>query len=349
MAKRPKIAFLYSELAGYFMACIDELKKEADVLIIRWPVNKEAPFQFDFSGIECLEKSELPGESLIEKVKDFKPDLLFCSGWMDKDYLTIAKHFRKEIPVLVGMDNPWFGNFKQRLASVLARPKLHRHFSHAWVAGEPQAKFARKLGFKGDKLLTGLYSADYKLYDKFYNETIEEKKKNFPKRFLYIGRYVEWKGINEMWDGFVKANAQNGNEWELLCIGTGELFEQRPELPNVKHIGFVQPKDFKQYLEATSVFVLPSKYEPWGVVAHEMAISGYPMIISEKVGASSAFLQENKNGILVNDVNSENMASAFSAMMTINQPKWNEMSDKSRFLAEQINPNIWVENIKGLI
>lgn len=348
MLKRPKIAFLYTELAGYFMACIHELKKEADVLIIRWPVNKEAPFNFDFSGIECWEKSDFQEEQLLKKITDFQPDLLYCSGWMDKDYLKVAKHFRKKIPVLVGMDNPWFGNIKQRIATLIAPPKLHRHFSHAWVAGEPQAQFARRLGFKEDKLLTGLYSADYEQYNTYYQRTIEEKKKNFPKRFLYIGRYVAWKGINEMWEGFVKANQQNGNAWELICIGTGELFENHPKLPHVKHIGFVQPKDFEPYLRQTSIFVMPSKYEPWGVVAHEMAIAGYPMIISEKAGSSSAFLQANQNGILLKNINSENMAFAFSEMMQLNQAKWNKMSDISRELASEITPEKWKNTLLKL-
>ena len=43
-----RILFLYSELAGYFIACAKELGRaewvEA-VRIIHWPVNPEAPFE----------------------------------------------------------------------------------------------------------------------------------------------------------------------------------------------------------------------------------------------------------------------------------------------------------------
>ena len=47
-----RIVFLYTELAGYFLACINELTKRDDVEvhIFRWPVNKEAPFNFNFNN-----------------------------------------------------------------------------------------------------------------------------------------------------------------------------------------------------------------------------------------------------------------------------------------------------------
>ena len=45
---RKKILFLYFELAGYFMACINRLIElyEVDVHIVRYPVNAIAPFDF---------------------------------------------------------------------------------------------------------------------------------------------------------------------------------------------------------------------------------------------------------------------------------------------------------------
>ena len=41
-----KFVFLYTEIAEYFLACCKELSKHGQIHIIRWPINKEAPFQF---------------------------------------------------------------------------------------------------------------------------------------------------------------------------------------------------------------------------------------------------------------------------------------------------------------
>ena len=48
MNNRPLILFLYTEIANYFLACVKELHKSADVAIVRWAVNEEAPFSFEF-------------------------------------------------------------------------------------------------------------------------------------------------------------------------------------------------------------------------------------------------------------------------------------------------------------
>ena len=79
---RPKIVFLYSEIAGYFLSCINSLSIEADVLIIRWEVNKEAPFEFAITeGVEVIVKNDLSTIELTKKVHDFDPNIIVCSGW----------------------------------------------------------------------------------------------------------------------------------------------------------------------------------------------------------------------------------------------------------------------------
>ena len=43
-----RILFLYTEIAGYTVACLNELRKsEVEIFLIRWSVNKEAPFYFN--------------------------------------------------------------------------------------------------------------------------------------------------------------------------------------------------------------------------------------------------------------------------------------------------------------
>ncbi len=103
MAKA-KVVFLYTEIAGYFLACVEELSKSADVLIVRWPVNKEAPFNFsEQSSVKIIDRKEYTDEILTGLIHDFNPDILVCSGWLDKGYLKIAKSFHKKIPVVVSL------------------------------------------------------------------------------------------------------------------------------------------------------------------------------------------------------------------------------------------------------
>ena len=132
---RPKIVFLYSEIAGYFLACVKALSKDADVLVVRWQVNKEAPFEFNFpEGVEIIVKDDFSYEDLKLKITKEKPDAIVCSGWMDKDYLKIVKSFNKRIPTVLTLDNHWTGGVKQRIASLVSPFFLKNKFKMAYKA-----------------------------------------------------------------------------------------------------------------------------------------------------------------------------------------------------------------------
>jgi len=52
-----KLLLLYMELADYAVECLRALKKsnpEVEIHVVAYPVNPEAPFDFDFSDIGKL-------------------------------------------------------------------------------------------------------------------------------------------------------------------------------------------------------------------------------------------------------------------------------------------------------
>lgn len=342
---RPKIVFLYSEIAGYFLSCVQALCQEADVLIVRWEVNKEAPFKFNFpKGAEIVIKNDFTMSELSVKVHGFSPDIIVCSGWMDKDYLRIIKSFKKKIPTVLTLDNHWNGNLKQKIAAFLSPFILKNKFTHAWVPGEPQKVFAQKLGFKGNILL-GFYCADVNLFDQIY----QKQQGGFKKQFLYVGRYVKHKGIFEIWQAFIELQEENPNDWEMLCIGTGEEWDNRIKHEKIKHIGFVQPNEMVEYLSEKSVYILASRFEPWGVTVQEFAITSCPLILSKNVGAHELFLENRKNGVLIDAVTTNELKKAMKLMMAKSESKLLEMSNKSHELGVSYTPRMWAERILTLI
>lgn len=344
MKKKPNIVFLYSEVAGYFLASVKELSKQANVLIVRWEVNNEAPFTFkQMDGVEVVVKSDFSIDQLFQKVSEFTPDVIVCSGWMDKEYLKIVKSFKKRIPTVLTLDNHWTGALKQRVASMLSSFMLTDRFTHAWVPGEPQKEFAKKLGFK--TILQGFYCADVALF----NEIYKKQSDHFKKQFLYVGRYVKHKGIFEMWQAFIELQNEMPNEWEMLCIGTGEEWENKLTHPKINHLGFVQPEEMQGYLTQKSVYVLPSKFEPWGVTVQEFAVTSCPLILSENVGASEQFLVHNENGVVLNTVSVQSLKVAMKSIMAKSERELLKMSDKSHQLGMSYTSEMWVEKLLDLL
>ncbi len=336
--------FLYTEIAEYFLACCNELTNHGDVHVVRWPVNKEAPFQFQVNQkIKLYSKADYDTTQLKQLVNNIKPDVIICSGWIDKDYLKITKSYFKKIPTVMTCDTHWNGNFKQRLATVISRFTLLNIFTHAWVPGLIQKQYVLNLGFKEQNIETSFYSCDLNHFESIYQSQKTEKQNHFPKRFLYVGRYYEFKGIKELWQAFVELQSEQANDWELWCLGIGDI--EPISHPKIKHFGFVQPKDLANYTSQTGVFILPSRFEPWGVVVHEFAASGFPLLLSNKVGAKEPFLHEGKNGF---EFEAENVQAIKQALKNIINTKESDliaMSNYSNNLSKSISPEKWVNNL----
>lgn len=349
---RKKALFLYFELAAYFTACLEQLARDCDVDIhlVRYPVASVAPFQFSFGKqIHLYDRSQFNRQQLIELCDEINPDFVFVCGWADKGYTAVAKHIRKRVPVIMSLDNPWMGTLKQYIAAVAGPLYLPRIFTHCWVPGEPNAIYARKLGFYGERLLTGMYSADTGLFSAYEQEARKLKEKKFPHRFLYVGRLTAQKGIRELWSAFASLKEEERRDWELWCIGKGELEPEFPEHPFIRKIGFVQPDELAPYINQCGVFILPTHYEHWGVVVHEFAAAGFPLICSTRTSAASAFLKEGYNGYYTRPKDTASVRSALLKIISLDDRHLMEMGQRSTALAAQITPATWSATVQKIM
>ncbi len=350
--KRPKrkILFLYSEIAAYFLACLRELSGQAaaEIHLVRWKVNEEAPFRFTIPGsIKVYERDNYSQKDLAALAEKITPDLIYCAGWLDKGYLDVCKKFRKKIPIIVGFDNKWTGSFKQQLGAVFSKHTIHRYFSHCWVPGTPQMEFGHRLGFKDENILKGLYSADFDFFNEQYLENREVKKKKFPHRFIFVGRYYDFKGVHDLWNAFAELHREAKNDWELWCFGKGDV--EPMEHPSIRHFGFIQPDEMKKYVAGTGVFVLPSHFEPWAVAVHEFAAAGFPLICSDRVGAASTFLRLGENGYMFPSGDVDALTEVMKTVIALPDQKLNAMGERSAELAEQITPKTWTQAIMSIV
>ena len=349
MNKAKTVLFLYTEIAEYFLACARNLVKEGlEIHIVRFPINKEAPFHFpENNDLKLYNRSDYDYKQMESLADSINPDLIICSGWIDKDYLKICKKYFKKIPTVLTLDNHWKGNIKQKIATYLSPVFLLNRFSHCWVPGDKQQQYAIKLGFKKNKIEKGFYCADTDYFSNYYNKNIESKKKKFPKRFLYAGRYYEFKGLTDLWTAFVQLQEENPNEWELWCLGTGNL---KPiQHPKIKHFGFIQPNEMDKFIAETGVFVLPSRFEPWAVVIHEFACSGFPIICSDAVGAAEKFVRNNENGFIFKHQDIHSIKNALKKISFLSEKELLEMGNKSHIISREITLDKWALTVQNFI
>lgn len=347
-----KILFLYTELADYTLACLKELEKNPanpDIHIVHYPVNSEAPFDFDFAGT-CTFSSIKTFDnysSLKHYVDAFQPDKIIVSGWANKWYVRICLAYRKKAVCILTMDNHWVGSFKQRVFICVFRLSLIKVFKKIWVPGKQQVLYAKKLGFKEADIIEGFYCCDTDLYLGLGSYALALKKIAFPKRLLCVARYISKKNYEILWDAFIEWKEETNNDWELWCAGIGEDFEQRKLHPAIRHLGFVQKEDWGEIISQTGVFVLPSTFEPWGVVVHEFAASGYPLLLSKNVGAGGLFLSS-ANGWTFDPENKKGLVSQLKKISALTTEELYFMGKASGQSAQQITLEKWAATLVSM-
>ena len=251
-----KIGILFSRLSGYMAACLKELKLRHDIelIVYRRPPASNAPFDDrHFDWIDSLiDATGVSSQDILKEVRSFNPDALFIVGWADKRYLEVARTLRKSgVPVIAGSDAQWEGTLKQQMGTMIAPWYLHNAIDVLWVAGERQRQFARKLGFPGNRCWTGYYSCNWPLFAHARNNREDLQ----IEAFLYVGRYVEVKGLDVLVEAYKRYRERVRDPWPLFCIGSGKL-ESMLNVSGINNIGFVQPDALPEQMAKVSAFVL---------------------------------------------------------------------------------------------
>ena len=66
----------------------------------------------------------------------------------------------------------------------------------------------------------------------------------------------------------------------------------------MRFLGFKNQTELPAYYDLCDVFVLPSVYEPWGLVVNEVMNAGRAVIVSDQVGCGPDLVRNGENGFI---------------------------------------------------
>lgn len=112
-----------------------------------------------------------------------------------------------------------------------------------------------------------------------------------PVRFLFVGRVMHEKGVDELFAAAKRMKQQYGEQVEFHMVGSFEeaykpVMDQLEQAGVVKYHGY--QSDMKPFYAMTSCVVLPSYHEGMSNVLLEAAASGRPLITSDIPGCREA-------------------------------------------------------------
>lgn len=344
-----RVAALLFGLEAYRDTCYREFARLGnDLLLVHPETLSYAPF--DRSGLSTEVERLLwsaetmpSGDELNQRLEAFQPDVIIMSSWSGRGYRAVMKQWRGRALRVMFSSNYWWGTMRQRVGTIVHPVYVNPLFDCAWVPCERSELFVRQLGFARKDIIRGGNSADTPLFDRGPRDGAELAGR---RRFVFTGRLIWHKGPELLAEAYREYRNRVDAPWELVVAGDGPLRTAFDGIEGVDARGFVQPADLTDLLHESSCLILPSHIEWYGVVVHEAAAAGLPVIVGDGVGAASHLVQDAANGwIVATDVRDE-LVDAMVRMSSAAPERLQSMSDTSRALASRMNPTIWAQNLQ---
>ena len=312
-----RVVICWTGISGYLSSCWQALAQLEGVdlkLICSGGGSANAPYNHDLVGdLHCqfLSLEEMNDVAAVSSaVSSHQPDIVVICGWHIPGYRHLP--YLPELGkarFIMGMDTPWQGKLRQRLAPLKLRGFLRR-VDRVVVAGERSWQYALRLGVGEDKIARGMYGINTDQLLPLHAQRLAQCG-GWPRQFLYVGRYEPVKALDVLAKAYRIYRRNHADAWPLVACGAG------PDArflrgAGIENLGFVQPADQPPIWRAAGAFVIASRFDPWPLVIVEAAASGLPILCTESCGSSVEIVRPYYNGLAAATDSPESFADAMA-------------------------------------
>ena len=339
------LIFVYTSLPGYMFNCIENLAVaiEHKIILVETTYNENYPVKFASSHFEILNMTDFNKFIQNVDVKDIQK--VFITGWANSKIKQFTNYFYKsKVKLILLSDQPFKNSLRQEIGKNFIRKYLSR-FENVIVPGNAGYHLMRYYGVQKEKIRTGLYTASNKIFNEA--KALRDSRVNYPKAFLFDGQFIKRKGVEFLIKEYLDYLKMSKDPWELLMVGKGELENIIP--PFVKNIGFIHQERLGQVYSDAGCFILPSYEDHWGVVVHQAACAGLPLLISPYCGSHFELFKENINGYFINPFEKESLTQAMLKIESLDAVKLKEMGNSSFELSEMFSVETWTKDFIEII
>lgn len=284
------------------------------------------PYQYPF---QLLNKIPLNNVSQLKTalawikiILKFKPDVINLTGYNEMGTLPVlilAKFLQIKTIITVESVAHIGGNLE--LLKGVYKKLVYKLVDGIFAQGLNTIRFLFEQGVPKSKILTFLNAFDQEKFS--VTTTNSEHSKPY---LLYVGRLSPEKNIDAL------LRLMHHVDLELLIIGDGPERERLEKIrgENVHFLGSISWTKLPNYYAGAICLVLPSTYEPWGMVANEAQTSGKPIICTEVCGCANDLVINGYSGLVVQDFDVEkDLIVEFLKTLPANGPKYEKFAKRN--------------------
>ena len=121
---------------------------------------------------------------------------------------------------------------------------------------------------------------------------------------LFASKLQTRKRCEDLLQAYINLSPRDGREPDpyLVIVGNGEeraTLEAKAAasgFSGIRFCGFRNQSELPRFFDLATVFVLPSRHEPWGLIVNEVMNAGRAVIISDDVGCQPDLVTDGVEG-----------------------------------------------------
>lgn len=321
--------------APYRTVIFDDLSKQYDVTVIFErdnDANRNKSWFSNTFGYKYFILNDAnnvgPTRRTLNKIREF--DLVGVYDYATKTALTLILNCRiNHVPYFVNCD----GSFTNRnFFKDMIKRFVVKGAKFYLASGGYAKKYFLTYGAAEEDIFIHNFTSINEKYIMSKRLGISEictlrEKLNLPKNrklVLSVGQFTYRKGF----DVLLKAWKSVPENYYLLLIGGGEDENKLKQmisnqgLRNVEILDYQPTERIYDYMKASDVFVLPTREDIWGLVVNEALAFGLPVVTTDRCIAGLEMIQNNKEGIIVEAENADELSKAIVSILESTQLEW---------------------------
>lgn len=327
-----RILMIYIEPAPYIVDLIRVLRQRYPAISLRVLYIHEALTQpwdakLDDGVSELLPSSAKEAAKVLYRtIHEGDFDILHLAGWGHRlllQVLLLGIVFGRTICVesdtqLPEHESRWKGVVKR-----LLYPLLFSRIAVFFPGGSRQVRYFRYYGVPARKIHLARMTVDVTSITSIAanikkNREIIRQAMGIPEDaclLVFVGRLEDYKGISLLLDAFKQINNAGCC---LLVVGDGSC-RDKVEATNRQNerVIYLGRRDFAGVIEAlaiSDVAVVPSFFEPWGLVVNEAMAAGLPVIASDRVGCVDDLVKHGVTGLVFSSGDAKALGQALQTL-----------------------------------
>lgn len=307
-----KIAFITNEPAPYRIPALNRMAQLADfslhvIFCCEREPNREwslPPMHFERTflreRITTINDRYIHNNiDVIKALKRLAPDVIVTSGFNPTHLYSFAYALIKKVAHVAMTDGTLDSEKSLSAAHRMVRRFVYARSKAFIAASHGGKKMYESYGVPDSHCFQACLCVE----NADYSPLREQAPRPFD--FIFCGRIETVKNPFFALDVALLVAKKLGRKVSMLFVGSGSLEDevrisavQYPDLLEVTFNGFALQHELPSLYRSARLFIFPTRWDPWGVVANEACAAGLPVLVSPYAGVSGELILDGQNGFI---------------------------------------------------